>query len=142
MSENPNPQIRKDIIFGLTIGGVTIGAVLLVALGRTRGLIDAEQVMRANNIIVALALAAFSNAIPKMYGPPPQSISQATLKQELGRFSSWALTLGSLTWAALWSFAPRELARVGSLVAVVTSLAVTVGYTVWKCVTHDMSRSH
>src|SRR5690242_4946966 len=140
MTENPNPRIRRDILFGLRLGAMTIGAALLLALGRRRGWIDAEGLVRASNIVIALALAAFSSAIPKMYGPPPRSVSQATLKQELARFSSWAMTLGALAWAALWSFAPQELAGIGSVVAVGASVAVTLGYTVWKCVTYDTSR--
>ena len=98
--------------------------------------------MRANNVIMGLALAAYFNAMPKMlHGPPPRSIQDATMAQTLGRVNGWAMTLALLAWAALWAFAPQELAQIGSMAAVGAGLAVTVGYMVWKLVARRASRS-
>jgi hypothetical protein len=139
MSENLDPRVRKDILFGLKLGGGMIGAAVLLALARKQGLIDGELIVRANNVVIGLALAAFSNVLPKMYGPPPRSIQQATLKQAVGRFTSWAMTLGFLAWSALWVFAPPELAWRGSAAAVAAGVAIAIGYTVWKCATYSTS---
>ncbi|WP_250625985.1 hypothetical protein [Pinirhizobacter soli] len=132
MNENPNPRIRQDILFGLKLGAVMIGAALLFTLARKQGWIDAEQVLRWNSVVMGLALAAYANAIPKMYGPPPRTLHHATLAQAVRRVTSWALTLAFLVWAALWAFAPRGIAQIGSVVAVGSGVAVMFGYLVWK----------
>jgi len=132
MSENPNPRIRQEIFFALKLATVMIGAALLLTLAHRQGWIDGEMVVRANNIVLGLALAAFSNVIPKMYGPPPRNLYQATLAQAVRRVNSWAMTLAFLVWAALWAFAPRDIALIGSMVAVGASIVITLGYTIWK----------
>ncbi|WP_250634423.1 hypothetical protein [Pinirhizobacter soli] len=132
MNENPNPRIRQDILFGLKLGAVMIGAALLFTLARKQGWIDAEQVLRWNSVVMGLALAAYANAIPKMYGPPPRTLHHATLAQAVRRVTSWALTLAFLVWAALWAFAPRGIAQIGSVAAVGTGVAVMFGYLIWK----------
>jgi hypothetical protein len=141
VNENPSSRIRKDILFGLKLAGVMLVGALLLALARKQGLIDGELAVRANNVIMGLAFAAFGNVIPKMYGPPPRSIGQATLKQQVARVTSWAVTLGFLAWAALWAFAPQEIAWVWSVAAVIAGLVVAFGYTAWKCISYDRSRS-
>ena len=132
MNENPNPRIRQDILLGLKFGMVMIGAALLLALVRRLGWIDGALVVRAFNVILGLALAAYNNVIPKMYGPPPRSLRHATLAQAVRRISSWVLTLAFLVWAALWAFAPPEFAKIVSVAVVGTSVAVSLGYAVWK----------
>ena len=135
MSENPVLlTARKHIFFALKIAGGMIGASLLLTLARQQGLVDGELVVRANNVIIGLALAAYFNVLPKMLEPQPLSIRicHATVRQAVVRVSSWALTLAFLVWTALWAFAPQGLAKIGSLAAVGASVAVMLGYTVWK----------
>ena len=132
MSENFHPRIRKDILLGLKFGMFIIGAALLLTLARRQGWIDAAQLVRAYNVIFGLALAAYCSVIPKMYGPPPRSLHHATLAQASRRVSSWAMTLAFLVWAALWAFAPQELAKIASMIAVGASIAISLGYAVWK----------
>lgn len=132
MSENPNPRIRQDILFGLKLAAVMVGGALLLTLAHKQGWIDQEMVTRAYNVILGLALAAYANAIPKMYGPPPQTLHHATLAQAVRRVASWALTLAFLVWTALWIFAPRDIAQIGSIVAVGAGVAVMFGYLIWK----------
>jgi len=132
MSENPNPRIRQDILFGLKLAAVMVGGALLLTLARKQGWIDQELVTRAYNVILGLALAAYANAIPKMYGPPPQTLHHATLAQAVRRVASWALTLAFLVWTALWVIAPRDIAQIGSIIAVGAGVAVMFGYLIWK----------
>jgi uncharacterized membrane protein YeiB len=132
MIDNPNPRIRQDILFGLKLAAVMIGGALLLTLARKQGWIDQEMVTRAYNVILGLALAAYANAIPKMYGPPPRTLHHATLAQAVRRVTSWALTLAFLVWAALWAFAPRDIAQVGSIVAVGAGVVVMFVYLIWK----------
>ena len=132
MNENPNPRIRQDILFSLKLAAVMVGGALLLTLARKQGWIDQELVTRAYNVILGLALAAYANAIPKMYGPPPQTLHHATLAQAVRRVASWALTLAFLVWTALWVFAPRDIAQIGSIAAVGAGVVVMFGYLIWK----------
>jgi hypothetical protein len=132
MIDNPNPRIRQDILFGLKLAAVMVGGALLLTLARKQGWIDQEVVTRAYNVILGLALAAYANAIPKMYGPPPQTLHHATLAQAVRRVASWALTLAFLVWTALWVFAPRDIAQIGSIAAVGAGVVVMFGYLIWK----------
>ncbi|MGO4703992.1 hypothetical protein [Dyella sp. 2RAB6] len=131
---------RKEILFGLKLAAAMIVGALLLTLARKQGWVDAEQVMRGHNIIIGLALAVFCNAMPKRMQGSPRSISHATLAQTIGRVGGWAMTLAFLVWTVLWAFAPQELARIGSMAAIGVGVAVMLGYAVWKCVGHDMSR--
>lgn len=141
MSEKPHPRIRQDIVLGLKLGIVMIVAASLPALARSQGWIDGAMVERAFNVVLGLAFAAYSNLIPKMYGPPPRSLRHATLAQAVRRVSSWAMTLAFLVWAALWAFAPPEFARVASVTVVGASIAISLGYLVWKAAACRASRS-
>lgn len=141
MSENLKPRIRQDIFLGLKFGMVMTGAALLLALARAQGWIDGALVMRAYNVIFGLTFAAYCNFIPKMYGPAPRSLHHATLAQAARRVSSWAMTMAFLVWAALWAFAPQELAKIVSVAAVGVSIAVSLGYAVWKSAACRRSRN-
>lgn len=142
MNDSPNPRARKHVLFALKLAAVIIGGALLATLARQLGWIDAGQVVRAYNVVMGLALAAYGNAMPKMMdGTPPRSLQDATLRQAIGRVSGWAMTLAFLVWAALWAFAPQDLALIGSVAAVAASVAVMLGYSVWKCTAGRTSRS-
>jgi hypothetical protein len=142
MSENSQLQrAKKAILFGLKLAAVMIGGALLLTLARKQGWIDAEQVMRGNNVIIGLALAAFCNFMPKRMTGTPRTIHHATLAQSIGRVGGWAMTLAFVVWSALWAFAPLELARIGAVAAVIAGVAVMIGYTVWKCAGGRVSRS-
>lgn len=135
MSENAIRRARKHILFSLELAAAMIGVALLLALARKQGLIEGERVVRAINVVIGLALAAFGNAMPKMlYGPPPSSIHHATLAQAAVRVGGWTMTLAFLAWAALWVFAPHDLAIIGSLAVVGASAAIMLGYAAWKYV--------
>jgi hypothetical protein len=142
MSENSQLQrAKKEILFGLKLAAVMIGGALLLTLARKQGWVDAEQVMRGNNVIIGLALAAFCNFMPKRMTGTPRTVHHATLAQSIGRVGGWAMTLAFVVWSALWAFAPLGLARIGAVVAVVAGVAVMIGYTVWKCAAGRVSRS-
>lgn len=133
MNENTSLRARKHIFFSLKIAGAIIGASLLITLARQQGWLDAGQVMRAFNIVLGLCFAVYGNAMPKMMdGTPPRTLREATVAQAIGRVAGWAMTLAFLVWTVLWAFAPLQIAKIGSIAAVVASLVVMVGYSVWK----------
>lgn len=142
MSENsPLQAAKKEILFGLKLAAVMIAGALLLTLARKQGWFDAEQVMRGNNVIIGLALAAFCNFMPKRMTGTPRTIHHASLAQSIGRVGGWAMTLAFVVWSALWSFAPLELASIGAVAAVGVGVATMIGYTVWKCAGGRVSRS-
>ena len=143
MSENsPLLRARKEILFGLKLAAAMIGGALLLAWARKLGWLDGEQVLRGNNIVIGLALAAFCNLMPKRLNGSPRSVRHATLAQAVVRVGGWAMTLAFLAWTALWAFAPQELASIGSVAVVGTGVAVMIGYATWKCVACRASRSN
>jgi hypothetical protein len=134
MNEHHNPRARKHVLFALKLAAVMVGGALLLTLARKLGWIEAELVTRAYNVIMGLALAAYGNAMPKfMHEMPPRSIHEATLAQAVARVTSWAMTLAFLAWAALWAFAPLDVARIGGIAVVGTSAVVMIGFIAWKC---------
>jgi hypothetical protein len=142
MSEKPHLlRVRKEILFGLKLAAAMIGCALLLALARKQGWVDAEQVVRGQNVIIGLALAAFCNLMPKRLNGSPRSVQHATMAQAVRRVGGWVMTLAFLVWTALWGFAPLELARIGSMAVVGASVAVMIGYTAWKCVACRSLRS-
>lgn len=134
-------RAKQEIFFGLKLAAVMIASALLLSIARNQGWVDSGQVLRGQNVIIGLALAAFCNLMPKRMHGSPRSVYHATLAQSLGRVGGWAMTLAFLVWAALWAFAPLDVARIGGMVAVGAGVAVMIGYTVWKCVTCRTSRS-
>ncbi|TCI06377.1 hypothetical protein EZM97_33360 [Dyella soli] len=128
-------------MFGLKLAAAMIAGALSLALAHKQGWVDGAQVMRGNNIIIGLALAAFCNLMPKRMNGSPRSVSHATLAQSLGRVGGWCMTLAFLAWTALWAFAPQEVARMGSVAAVGAGVTVMIGYAVWKCATWRAPRS-
>lgn len=133
MNENGNSRARKHVLFALKIAAVMIGCALLLTWARKQGWVDHDLVMRAYNVIMGLALAAYGNAMPKlMHETPPRSIHEATLAQAVARVTSWVMTLAFLAWAALWAFAPQDVARIGSMLAVGVGAVGVLAYTVRK----------
>lgn len=141
MSEHSHRRIRQDILLGLKLGAVMIAVASLLALARRQGWLDQAQIVRCFNIVLGLAMAVYSNLLPKMYGPPPRSLRQATLAQAVRRVSSWSMTLAFLIWTALWAFAPANLAGTASMAVVMCAMAISLGYLVWKAASCHGSKS-
>ncbi|MET0656455.1 MAG: hypothetical protein ABWY94_12875 [Pseudoxanthomonas sp.] len=142
MSESLNSRSRKHVFFSLKLAAVIVGGSLLLTLARQQGWIGQDEVVRGYNVIMGLALAVYGNFLPKvMHEMPARTLQEATLAQGVGRVTSWSMTLAFLIWAALWAFAPRDFAFVGSIVAVVASVVVMFGYIAWKAGAGRASRS-
>ena len=142
MNQHHTSRARRHIVFSLKIAGAIIVSALLLTLARSQGWIDQSQVGRAVNIVIGLGMVAYANVMPKfMHETPPRSLREATLAQAFGRVGSWAMTLGFLVWTALWAFAPRDIAQVGSIAAVVASMVVMFGYLAWKYAAYRTSKS-
>lgn len=143
MSENVHLlRARNDIVLGLKMAAAMIAGALLLSFARRQGWVNAEQVMRGNNVIIGLALAVFCNAMPKRMNRSPRTVAQATLAQSIARVGGWAMTLAFVAWAALWAFSPQPFASIGGMVAVGAGVVLMMGYAAWKCIAFHTSKSH
>ncbi len=130
----------RNIQAALIVAGIQVCGAVLLTVARKQGLIDGESAQRGVMVLVGLGLAAYGNRMPKMLeGPPPQSLAVAALRQAIHRVGGWAMMLGGTAFATLWAFAPHDVAKVGSLVAVGAGVAVMLGYGAWRAVSYDRS---
>ena len=75
--------------------------------------------------LTGILLAVYGNVIPK-------SLSRLSAKGEsLQRVTGWATVLSGIGYAAIWAFAPIEIAAVASTVAVAIGFVVVLGYCAW-----------
>ena len=128
----PRALTWKSIRPALVIAGAQLVGALLLVLARKQGLISFDTTVRGAMVLIGLSIAATGNRIPKMPdGLPPHTLSLAALRQSVLRIAGWAMMLGGLAFAGFWAFAPRDVAAVGSIIALGGSLAVMCGFVTW-----------
>jgi len=108
------------------IGYIAWGAgIVVVALGasyaRKLGYIDQETTTRVVIGLNGLMIAWIGNRMPKAVAP------SAAIRQ-VKRVGGWSMVLSGLVYAALWVFAPIDVAVVGGCAAIIAGIAVTAGY--------------
>lgn len=115
--------MKKERIadFGWGVG------IVLLALGatvvRNLGYIDADTVTRLVLGATGLMVAWFGNRMPKTIAPSARA-------RQAQRVGGWSMALSGLVYAGLWAFAPLEVALIGGCGAIMTGIAVTIGYCV------------
>lgn len=141
MSDNPTPRPALKRIHGaLIIAGVQVVGALLLTLASKHGMIDGETATRGVMVLIGLGIVLTGNRMPKMRDvPPAPSLAIAALQQTVHRVGGWAMTLGGLAWVGLWAFAPRDVAQVGSVVAVGAGVAVMIGNFAWRVFAYHRS---
>lgn len=112
-----NREIISDFAWGI--------GIVLLALGSTyarkQGYIDSETVTRIVMCAIGLMVAWFGNRMPKKFVPNAKA-RQAT------RVGGWSMALSGLIYAALWVFAPTQVAIVGGSIAILGGILVTFTY--------------
>jgi hypothetical protein len=132
---------RASVIRALVIAAVQVGGALLLSLASKRGMIDKDIATRGVMVLIGLGVAAYGNTMPKLLdGPPPPSLATAALRQAVTRTGGWAMMLAGVAYAAVWAFAPRDVAQVGGLVAVGAGLAAMIGNFAWRVFTYERAR--
>lgn len=112
-----NKQVIGDLAWG-----VGIVVLALAATGaRNLGYIDADTVTRLVLGATGLMVAWFGNRMPKTIAPGPRA-------RQAQRIGGWSMALSGLVYAALWAFAPVEVALIGGCGAIFLGIAVTFGY--------------
>jgi len=113
--------MNKDLIKSLVVAGGLIAVALAATSARSMGLIEGDAVTRVVMGATGLMLVWYGNRMPKTFVP-------AAKARQVQRVGGWSMVLSGLVYAALWAFAPLDLAFTAGCAAVVTGLVVTVGY--------------
>lgn len=112
-----NRELISDLAWGVGIVILALGSTY----ARKQGYIDSETVTRIVMCATGLMVAWFGNRMPKKFVPGARA-RQAT------RVGGWSLALSGLIYAALWVFAPTQIAVVGGSMAVLLGILVTLTY--------------
>ena len=115
----------KPITSSLALAGLLIAVSIGLAYLRRLGVVGAETPARVAMVLTGVLLAVYGNVIPK-------SVSRSSAKGEsLERVTGWATVLAGIAYAAIWAFAPIEIAAVASMGAVLIGFVCVVGYCLW-----------
>ncbi|HEY5803440.1 MAG TPA: hypothetical protein VIT90_07110 [Lysobacter sp.] len=112
-----NKELVSDLAWGVGIVVLALGS----SYARKLGYIEGETVTRIVMCAIGLMVAWFGNRMPKKF-VPNASARQAT------RVGGWSMALSGLIYAALWVFAPKQVAVVGGSAAVIVGMLVTISY--------------
>lgn len=112
-----NKELASNLAWGI---GIVVLA-LASTYARKLGYIEAETVTRIVMCAIGLMVAWFGNRMPKSFVPNAWA-RQAT------RVGGWSMALSGLIYAALWVFAPTQVAVVGGSAAVVLGILATISY--------------
>jgi len=116
----------RSIVSALVIAAAFLGISAALAYARTQGWLSDETVKRTVQVMIGLGLAIYSNFTPKQIGAAGSPAAEAW-KQHVLRVTGWSMALAGLAYAALWAFAPMEVANIASIVVVVAAMVVTMG---------------
>jgi hypothetical protein len=113
--------MNKDVIRDLAWGLGILVVALVASLARQRGYIDGETATRLVIGLTGLMVASFGNRLPKSFVP-------SAAARQARRVAGWSLVLSGLVYAGLWAFAPIPWAVAGGCAAILSGMAVTLGY--------------
>jgi uncharacterized membrane protein len=113
--------MNKEVVGSLAWGGGILVLALIASFARHQGYIDQDTTTRIVLGATGLMIAWFGNRMPKTF------VSGAGARQAR-RVAGWSLALSGLVYAALWAFAPLQLALVGGCGAIIAGIVVTIGY--------------
>jgi len=113
--------MNKDLIGSFAWGGGIVAVALAGTFARQMGYVDGDTVTRVVIGLNGLMIAWFGNRMPKAFVP-------SVLARRVHRVGGWSLVLSGLIYAGLWAFAPIQTAVIGGSAAVLTGIAITIGY--------------
>jgi hypothetical protein len=109
----------------LALAGLLIAVSIGLAYLRRLGVVGAEAPARGAMVLTGILLAVYGNVIPK-------SVSRSSAKGEsFERVTGWATVLAGIAYAAIWAFAPIEIAAIASMGAVLIGFVTVLGYCAW-----------
>jgi|GEM_PF-383278 len=124
-------MITRKLATALGLAALFLATAAGLRYAEGAGFVRPDTARWSIQVIIGLVLAAYANFMPKQIGrlrgsPLAESRAQATL-----RFAGWSLTLAGLAYAALWAFAPHDVADIGSVTVVAAALVATILHALW-----------
>ena len=116
--------MNRDVTGSLAWAGGLIAVALGATLARQQGYIEGDAVTRIVMGATGLMVAWFGNRMPKTFAPGADA-------RKVTRVGGWAMALSGLVYAALWAFAPFDIALYVGCSAIMVGMAVTLGYCLW-----------
>ena len=116
--------MNRDLIGSLAWAGGLIALALAASFARQQGYIDGDTVNRIVMGATGLMVAWFGNRMPKTF------VAGADARK-ITRVGGWAMALSGLVYAALWAFAPFDVALYVGCGAILAGMATTIGYGLW-----------
>lgn len=123
----------KRFIPFILLAAAFLGAAAGLKYAESAGLVGDDMAQRVVQVMIGLMLAGFANVAPKRIGPRRMSREAEARMQTARRIGGWSLTLAGLAHAALWAFAPTDVAVIGAMIVVGSGLAIALGYAIWAC---------
>lgn len=111
----------NTITQGLAVAIAMIAAALAVSWGAHKGLLGADASFRGLMVANALLLAYYGNAIPK-------AVLRSAALRAGRRFAGWVFVLAGLISAALWAFAPLDVATPAAISVIAAAIVLASGY--------------
>lgn len=115
--------MNREVSVSLGWGAGVVFLALIATALRNNGIIDQEAVQRLVIGATGLMIASFGNRAPKTVAP-------SACAQHLARFSGWSLFISGLIYAAVWAFAPIDIAVIVGTAAILIGVVATFGYAV------------
>lgn len=112
--------MKKDVMISLGWGVGIVVLALMASYARSIGMMDQESVERVVLCATGLMVAAFGNRMPKAFAPTAAA-------RTVTRVGGWSLAISGLIYAALWAFAPFQVALLGGCAAIIVGMAITFG---------------
>lgn len=113
--------MKKELASDLACGAAILVLALAATAARKLGYIEGETVTRIVMCATGLMVAWYGNRMPKSFVPNAWA-RRAT------RLGGWSMALSGLAYAALWVFAPTQMAVVGGSAAIISGILVTLTY--------------
>lgn len=113
--------MNREVIGSLAWAGGLIGLALAGTLARQMGYIDQDALTRLVMGATGLMVAWYGNLMPKAFVP-------SAVARKVKRVGGWSMMVSGLIYAAMWAFAPFDLALVIGCGAIAAGIAVTIGY--------------
>ncbi len=111
----------KSIAQAGLVATAMIAVSLAAAWGVMTGVLGHDAPVRLMMVGNSLLLAYYGNAIPK-------AVLRTPVARSGRRFAGWVFVLGGLISAALWAFAPLDIATPIALAVTAGSAILAIGY--------------
>lgn len=122
--------MTKRLGWAIALAAFILGSALALRYAESTGVIGADEVRRAMQVLIGLMLAGYANLMPKQ-GRGVGSVMAQVRAQTALRVGGWSLTLAGVAYAGLWAFAPLNIADTAGLFVVAAATLLTLGYAVW-----------